>query len=125
MSSANSSSSLCPAQLVRTEAAALDALAARLDGPMATSFERAVELVMHCCGERGRVGGELGIHGRKNLPDGFSGRTVLPGQVELREHIATHQRAGVGGKMRGDGNTHRLRRMADKGGGITGGGGLL
>ena len=55
MSSANSSSSLCPAQLVRTEAAALDALAARLDGPMATSFERAVELVMHCCGERGRV----------------------------------------------------------------------
>jgi len=46
---------LKPAALVRTEAAALEALAARLDGPMAAEFERAVELILRCGEGRGRV----------------------------------------------------------------------
>ena len=46
---------LTPAALVRTEAAALDALAARLEGAMAERFERAVELVLRCGEGRGRV----------------------------------------------------------------------
>jgi len=46
---------LAPAALVRTEVAALEALAARLEGPMAAEFERAVELVLRCGQERGRV----------------------------------------------------------------------
>lgn len=44
-----------PAQLVRIEAEALQELAARLDGPMAADFERAVELVVQCGQSRGRV----------------------------------------------------------------------
>jgi arabinose-5-phosphate isomerase len=44
-----------PAALVRTEAAALLALATRLDGAMAESFNRAVELVLHCATCNGRV----------------------------------------------------------------------
>ena len=44
-----------PAALVRTEAAALEALAARLEGPMAAAFDRAVELILRCGEERGRV----------------------------------------------------------------------
>jgi len=46
---------ITPAQLVRTEAAALEALAVRLEGPMAGAFERAVELVLRCGESRGRV----------------------------------------------------------------------
>jgi arabinose-5-phosphate isomerase len=48
-------SGLTASQLVRTEAAALEALAARLDGPMSVAFERAVELVLRCGEGRGRV----------------------------------------------------------------------
>jgi arabinose-5-phosphate isomerase len=44
-----------PAALVRTEAAALEALAARLDGPMAADFDRAVELILRCGEGKGRV----------------------------------------------------------------------
>lgn len=44
-----------PAELVRTEAAALEALAVRLDGTMAGDFRRAVELVVRCGEGRGRV----------------------------------------------------------------------
>ena len=44
-----------PADLVRTEAAALEALAARLEGPMAEAFARAVELILRCGHENGRV----------------------------------------------------------------------
>jgi len=44
-----------PAALVRTEAAALEALAARLEGPMAAAFDLAVELILRCGEERGRV----------------------------------------------------------------------
>jgi len=43
------------ASLVRTEAEALLALAARLEGPMAAEFDLAVELVLRCGEERGRV----------------------------------------------------------------------
>ena len=44
-----------PAQLIRTEAAALEALAARLDGAMADSFWRAVDMIVHCGQQKGRV----------------------------------------------------------------------
>ena len=46
---------LTPADLVRTEAAALEALAARLEGPMAEPFASAVDLILRCGEERGRV----------------------------------------------------------------------
>jgi arabinose-5-phosphate isomerase len=49
------SSQMTPAQLVRTEAAALEALAVRLEGPMGAAFERALELVLRCGEGRGRV----------------------------------------------------------------------
>src|SRR5271166_3428190 len=44
-----------PAELVRTEAAALEALATRLEGPMAADFDRAVELILRCGEGNGRV----------------------------------------------------------------------
>jgi len=46
---------LAPAALVRTEAAALEALAKRLDGSMAEPFRRAVDLILHCAESHGRV----------------------------------------------------------------------
>ncbi|MGH9604864.1 MAG: KpsF/GutQ family sugar-phosphate isomerase [Terracidiphilus sp.] len=49
------SGSFEPAELVRTEAAALLALAARLEGPMAAAFARAVDLVARCGQSNGRV----------------------------------------------------------------------
>ena len=47
--------SLQPADLVRTEAAALESLATRLEGPMAEPFARAVELILSCGQGNGRV----------------------------------------------------------------------
>ncbi len=44
-----------PAALVRTEAAALEALATRLEGPMRRAFEDAVELIVRCGEGNGRV----------------------------------------------------------------------
>ena len=44
-----------PAKLVRIEAAALEALATRLEGPMAADFDRAVDLLLQCGQQRGRV----------------------------------------------------------------------
>src|SRR5580698_7838637 len=46
---------LQPAALVRTEAAALLALADRLEGPMSAAFTRAVELILRCGQANGRV----------------------------------------------------------------------
>ena len=46
---------MTPAALVRTEAAALMALAARLDGTMRADFEHAVELIVRCGESNGRV----------------------------------------------------------------------
>jgi len=48
-------SALTPADLVRTEAAALEALAQRLEGPMAEPFARAVDLILRCGESNGRV----------------------------------------------------------------------
>lgn len=44
-----------PSNFVRTEAKALDALAARLDGAMRAPFERAVQLLIDAASTRGRV----------------------------------------------------------------------
>ena len=46
---------LTPAELVRTEAAALEVLAARLEGPMLPDFDRAIELILRCGEANGRV----------------------------------------------------------------------
>jgi arabinose-5-phosphate isomerase len=51
----NKEDCLRPAELVRTEAAALEALASRLDGPMATPFDQAVDLIVRCGESNGRV----------------------------------------------------------------------
>ena len=55
MSEKGKSEAMTPAELVRTEAAALEALAGRLDGPMAEAFARAVELIVRCGTGNGRV----------------------------------------------------------------------
>src|ERR1700759_2961074 len=47
--------STTPANLIRTQAAGLVALAARLEGPMAAPFAAAVDLVLRCGETRGRV----------------------------------------------------------------------
>ena len=46
---------LTPAQLVRIEARALEALAVRLESAMASAFDRAVDFVVRCGQGRGRV----------------------------------------------------------------------
>ena len=46
---------LQPAALVRTEAAALEALARRLEGSMEADFNRAVEIILRCGDSNGRV----------------------------------------------------------------------
>jgi len=46
---------MTPAELVRLEAAALEALAARLESVMSEAFERAVELILRCGAGNGRV----------------------------------------------------------------------
>ena len=51
----NENECLKPSELVRTEAAALESLAARLDGPMAADFDRAVDLIVRCGEGNGRV----------------------------------------------------------------------
>jgi len=55
MSPFEKDSPFTPADLVRTEAAALEALAARLEGPMAEAFARAVDLILRCGAGKGRV----------------------------------------------------------------------
>jgi arabinose-5-phosphate isomerase len=54
MANANSDQ-MSPAELVRVEAAALEQLALRLDGPMAANFDQAVDLILRCGLARGRV----------------------------------------------------------------------
>ena len=51
----NQQDCLTPSELVRTEAAALETLAARLDGPMLADFDRAVDLIVRCGEGNGRV----------------------------------------------------------------------
>src|SRR5580698_9977986 len=55
MNGKNGDNSMKPADLVRTEAAALEALAKRLEGAMAEPFARAVDLIVHCGEGNGRV----------------------------------------------------------------------
>ncbi|MGB6975553.1 MAG: KpsF/GutQ family sugar-phosphate isomerase [Terracidiphilus sp.] len=55
MSEKVKSEGMTPAELVRTEAAALEALAGRLEGPMAGPFAQAVELIVRCGEGNGRV----------------------------------------------------------------------
>lgn len=55
MSQGKNEEKFTPADLVRVEAAALTALAARLEGPMAAEFARAVEMLLRCGEARGRV----------------------------------------------------------------------
>jgi arabinose-5-phosphate isomerase len=55
MTAHNEPEEMTPAALVRTEAAALEALATRLEGPMRRAFESAVELIVRCGEGNGRV----------------------------------------------------------------------
>lgn len=55
MSSHRQDDAFQPAALVRTEACALEALAARLEGPMARPFARAVDMILRCGELNGRV----------------------------------------------------------------------
>ena len=55
MNGKNEGDPLTPAELVRTEAAALESLAKRLEGAMAEPFARAVDLVVRCGEGHGRV----------------------------------------------------------------------
>jgi arabinose-5-phosphate isomerase len=55
MNRKNEKDCMTPAELVRTEAAALETLAGRLEGAMAADFDRAVELIVRCGEANGRV----------------------------------------------------------------------
>ena len=55
MSSHKQDDAFEPAALVRTEAAALEVLASRLEGTMAAPFARAVEMILRCGELNGRV----------------------------------------------------------------------
>ena len=90
-----------PAALVRTEAAALEALAARLEGPMAETFDRAIELILHCGEERGRVVvtgmGKSGIIAQK-----IAATLSSTGSPALFLHPAEALHGDVGVLMAGD-----------------------
>ncbi len=90
-----------PAALVRTEAAALEALAARLEGPMAASFDRAVELILRCGEERGRVVvtgmGKSGIIAQK-----IAATLSSTGSPALFLHPAEALHGDLGALMTGD-----------------------
>jgi arabinose-5-phosphate isomerase len=55
MSSNKQDDAFLPAALVRTEAAALEILATRLEGSMAAPFARAVDMILRCGEQNGRV----------------------------------------------------------------------
>jgi arabinose-5-phosphate isomerase len=90
-----------PAALVRTEAAALEALAARLDGPMAGSFTRAVEMILRCGESHGRVVvtgmGKSGIIAQK-----IAATLSSTGSPALFLHPAEAVHGDVGVLMPGD-----------------------
>jgi arabinose-5-phosphate isomerase len=87
--------------LVRTEAAALEALAARLEGLMAAAFDRAVELILRCGQERGRVVvtgmGKSGIIAQK-----IAATLSSTGSPALFLHPAEAVHGDVGVLMPGD-----------------------
>jgi arabinose-5-phosphate isomerase len=90
-----------PASLVRTEAAALEALAARLDGPMAAPFARAVEMILDCGKQNGRVVvtgmGKSGIIAQK-----IAATLSSTGSPALFLHPAEAVHGDVGVLMAGD-----------------------
>ena len=94
-----------PAELIRTEAAALEALAARLDssmgGPMAELFARAVEMILHCGESQGRVVvtgmGKSGIIAQK-----IAATLSSTGSPALFLHPAEAVHGDVGVLMPGD-----------------------
>ena len=92
---------LRPAAMVRTEAAALEALAARLDSSMAEPFQRAVELILHCGESHGRVVvtgmGKSGIIAQK-----IAATLSSTGSPALFLHPAEAVHGDVGVLMPGD-----------------------
>jgi arabinose-5-phosphate isomerase len=90
-----------PAALVRTEAAALEALAARLEGAMAEPFARAVELILRCGAGNGRVVvtgmGKSGIIAQK-----IAATLSSTGSAALFLHPAEAVHGDVGVLMPGD-----------------------
>jgi arabinose-5-phosphate isomerase len=92
---------LTPADLVRTEAAALEALARRLDGSMAEPFGRAVDLILRCGNENGRVVvtgmGKSGIIAQK-----IAATLSSTGSPALFLHPAEAVHGDVGVIMAGD-----------------------
>jgi arabinose-5-phosphate isomerase len=90
-----------PAALVRTEAAALEALALRLDGAMAGSFARAVEMILRCGESHGRVVvtgmGKSGIIAQK-----IAATLSSTGSPALFLHPAEAVHGDVGVLMPGD-----------------------
>lgn len=92
---------LNPAQLVRTEAVALEALAARLEGPMAADFDRAVDLIVRCGENNGRVVvtgmGKSGIIAQK-----IAATLSSTGSAALFLHPAEAVHGDLGVLMAGD-----------------------
>jgi arabinose-5-phosphate isomerase len=92
---------LHPAALVRTEAAALEALAKRLEGSMAADFDRAVGLLLRCGESHGRVVvtgmGKSGIVSQK-----IAATLSSTGSAALFLHPAEAVHGDVGVLMPGD-----------------------
>jgi arabinose-5-phosphate isomerase len=97
----NDDASIQPAALVRTEAAALEELARRLEGPMAEPFARAVELILRCGVQNGRVVvtgmGKSGIIAQK-----IAATLSSTGSPALFLHPAEAVHGDVGVLMPGD-----------------------
>ncbi len=95
------SAALTPAALVRTEAAALEALAARLEGSMAAAFDHAVDLILRCGEGRGRVVvtgmGKSGIIAQK-----IAATLSSTGSPALFLHPAEAVHGDLGALMTGD-----------------------
>jgi arabinose-5-phosphate isomerase len=95
------STELRPADLVRTEAAALYALAARLEGSMGADFDRAVDLILRCGSSHGRVVvtgmGKSGIIAQK-----IAATLSSTGSPALFLHPAEAVHGDVGVLMPGD-----------------------
>jgi arabinose-5-phosphate isomerase len=92
---------LSPAELVRIEAAALEALAVRLEGSMAADFEHAVQLMLKCGEAGGRVVltgmGKSGIIAQK-----IAATLSSTGTPALFLHPAEAIHGDLGGLTRGD-----------------------
>jgi arabinose-5-phosphate isomerase len=90
-----------PAELVRTEAAALELLANRLDGAMAEPFARAAEMIVRCGEQNGRVVvtgmGKSGIVAQK-----IAATLSSTGSPALFLHPAEAVHGDLGVLMKGD-----------------------